>query len=48
VESGKASIMASLEPVVAALVGVAVFGEPMSLLTLAGILLVLSGVVILR
>lgn len=48
VESGKASIMASLEPVVASLVGVAVFGEPMSLLTAAGILLVLSGVVILR
>lgn len=48
VESGKASIMASLEPVVAALVGVAVFGEPMSAMTLAGIVLVLSGVVILR
>ena len=40
--------MASLEPVVAALMGVAVFGEPMSALTLAGIALVLSGVVILR
>lgn len=48
VEAGKASIMASLEPVVAALMGVAVFGEPMSALTLAGIALVLSGVVILR
>ena len=48
VESGKASIMASLEPVVAALVGVAVFGEPMSVMTLAGIVLVLAGVVILR
>jgi len=48
VEAGKASIMASLEPVVAALMGVAVFGEPMSALTLAGIVLVLSGVVILR
>lgn len=48
VESGAASIMASLEPVVAALVGVTVFGEPMSLMTAAGIVLVLSGVVILR
>lgn len=48
VESGKASIMASLEPVVAALAGVLIFGEPMSAMTLAGIVLVLSGVVILR
>jgi drug/metabolite transporter (DMT)-like permease len=48
VESGKASIMASLEPVVAAVVGIAVFHEPMSALTAIGIALVLSGVVILR
>ena len=48
VESGKASIMASLEPVVASLVGVAVFQEPMSGLTAAGIVCVLAGVVILR
>jgi len=48
VESGKASIMASLEPVVASLAGVLMFGEPMSAMTLAGIVLVLSGVVILR
>ena len=48
VESGAASIMASLEPVVAALVGIAVFHEPLSILTAAGIALVLSGVVILR
>jgi drug/metabolite transporter (DMT)-like permease len=47
-ESGAASIMASLEPVVAALVGVAVFHEPMTALTALGIALVLSGVVILR
>ena len=44
VESGKASIMASLEPVVAALAGVLIFGEPMGLLTLLGILCVLAGV----
>ena len=48
VESGKASIMASLEPVVAAMAGVLIFGEPLSALTLAGIALVLAGVVILR
>lgn len=48
VESGKASIMASLEPVVASLAGVLVFSEPMSGQTLVGIVLVLSGVVILR
>ncbi|MEA4994044.1 MAG: EamA family transporter [Oscillibacter sp.] len=48
VESGKASIMASLEPVVASLVGVLVFQEPMSGLTLLGIVCVLAGVVILR
>ena len=48
VEAGKASIMASLEPVVAALAGILVFGEPMSAATGAGILCVLAGVVILR
>lgn len=47
VESGKASIMASLEPVVAALTGVMVYGEPMTALTAAGILCVLGGVAIL-
>ena len=48
VESGRASIMASLEPVVAALTGVLVFGEPMGILTLTGMLCVLAGVYILR
>jgi drug/metabolite transporter (DMT)-like permease len=48
VESGKASIMASLEPVVASLIGAAVFGESLSALTLAGIVCVLAGVYILR
>jgi drug/metabolite transporter (DMT)-like permease len=48
VEAGKASIMASLEPVVAALAGVIVFGEPMNALTAAGILCVLAGVYVLR
>ena len=48
VESGRASIMASLEPVVAALTGVLVFGEPMGILTLTGMACVLAGVYILR
>lgn len=48
VEAGKASIMASLEPVVASLAGVMVFGEPMSAMTLIGIACVLAGVYILR
>lgn len=48
VESGKASITASLEPVVAALVGTIAFGEPMTALTFAGIVCVLAGVYILR
>ena len=48
VAAGQAPIMASLEPVVAALAGILVFGEPMSAATGAGILCVLAGVVILR
>ncbi len=48
VEPGKASIMASLEPVVASLAGVLAFHEPMGPLTVLGIALVLAGVVILR
>jgi len=48
VEPGRASIMASLEPVVAALTGVLVFGEPMSGFALAGIVCVLAGVYMLR
>lgn len=47
-ESGRASIMASLEPVVASLTGVIVFHEPISLAGVVGIALVLSGVYILR
>ena len=48
VESGKASIIASFEPVVAALAGVLVFGEPMGASMIAGILCILAGVCILR
>ena len=48
VESGRASIIASLEPVAATLVGVLVFGEALSPPALAGILCVLAGVYVLR
>lgn len=48
VESGRASVIASLEPVVAAIAGAAVFGESLSPMTLLGIVCVLSGVYILR
>ena len=47
-ESGKASIIASFEPVVAALAGVLVFGEPMGVSMIVGILCILAGVYILR
>ncbi len=47
-EPGRASILASLEPVAASLTGVLVFGEPMGALTVLGILCVLAGVYILR
>ncbi len=47
VESGKASVIASFEPVAATLVGALAFGEALSPMTLAGILCVLAGVYIL-
>lgn len=37
VESGKASILASLEPVVASFVGILAFGEPVSLMVFLGL-----------
>lgn len=48
VESGKASILASVEPVAAAVVGVLAFGEPMSASVLLGLGCVLCSVCILR
>ncbi len=47
VETGRASIMASVEPVVATLIGVAVYREPMTLLAGAGALLVIAAIVLL-
>ena len=47
VESGKASIIANVEPVVAALTGVVFFHETLSVWTLLGVGCVLGGVIIL-
>ncbi len=47
-EAGKASIMASVELVVAAVIGVSVFKEPITPLAFIGIVLVLSAVVLLN
>lgn len=48
IESGKASILASIEPVVAALVGVLAFGEPMGIMVVLGLVCILISVYILR
>lgn len=47
-ENGKASIMASTEPVVATIVGVTVYSEPLTWLNILGIVLVLSAIVLLN
>ncbi len=48
IDSGKASILASIEPVIAALVGIFAFHEPMNISVLLGLLCVLVSVYILR
>ncbi len=48
VEAGKASVMATVEPVVATLVGVIVFSEPLSVSGIAGIILVAASLAILN
>ena len=48
IDSGKASILASIEPVVAALVGVLAFHEPMSMMVLLGLICILASVYILK
>jgi len=48
IESGKASVMASLEPVVATVAGLIAFGEMPQPITWVGIILVLLGVVLLN
>ncbi len=47
-ENGKASIMASIEPVVATVVGVVIYNEALTPMSAAGILLVLSAIVLLN
>ena len=47
-ESSKAAILACIEPVTSAIVGIAVFGEPMSIMVLLGLLCILISVYILR
>lgn len=47
-ETGRASILASVEPVVATLVGVCIYHETMTLMSAAGVLCVLSAVVLLN
>lgn len=47
-EAGKGAVMASIEPVVASLMGVLVFHESISFLGILGVLLVLGAVVILN
>ena len=47
-ENGKASVMASIEPVVATLVGIFVFNEKMDILCAAGVLLVLGAIAVLN
>ena len=46
-ESSRASILASVEPAVATVVGVLVFHEPLSVMNAAGIALVLGGIAVL-
>lgn len=48
VESGRASILASVEPVVGTLIGTLVFSEPFGLSALAGLVCILTCVYILR
>ena len=48
IESGKAAILASVEPVAAAFVGVIAFGEPMTMSVVMGLVCILTAVYILR
>ena len=48
VEASRAGIIATVEPMVATLIGIAVFSEPLTLMSGLGILLILSAIVILN
>ncbi len=47
-ENGKASILASVEPVVASIIGVFIYHEKMTLLSAAGVVLVLAAILLLN
>lgn len=47
-EASKAGIIATVEPMVATLIGIFVFSEPLTLTSALGVLLILSAVVILN
>lgn len=47
-DNGKASILASIEPVVASFVGILAFGEPISLMVILGLICILACVYILK
>ena len=48
VEASRAGIIATVEPLVATLIGVLVFAEPMTLSSCLGIALILSAIVLLN
>ena len=48
VEASKAGIIATIEPMVATLIGIIVFSEPLTLMSGLGILLILSAVILLN
>jgi drug/metabolite transporter (DMT)-like permease len=48
VEASKAGILATIEPLVATLIGIMFFSEPLTLLSAFGILLILAAVVLLN
>ena len=48
VEASKAGILATIEPMVATLVGIAVFSEPLTLLSGLGMIMILAAVILLN
>ena len=48
VEASKAGILATIEPMVATLIGIVVFAEPLTFFSGVGILLILAAVVLLN
>ena len=48
VEASKAGIIATIEPLVATLIGILVFSEPLTIMSGTGILLILSAVIVLN